>query len=529
MLVGSAALGTSAAEAAGDPRDWPSRPNFLIMLTDQERHAQHWPPGLLEKLMPSWSRLARHGLYFNRAYCSASECSPSRACIVTGEYENINGVPALPADGMPTLPGLPTIASVLGAAGYDVYWKGKWHLSFPEGFKGGPPSGEVWSAEDIAGLDEKYGMRQWNPPDAGNSAGAYTPAASKDEVARKADLATAGGGTANNDARILEGPEPGVEETAGFGASAMDLLQRLGATPKDRRRPFAVFVSFVNPHDITFFPNGWQDLAYEPGAWEDLGVELPPNADDDLATKPSIQKAYRDALDKVTPLDDGINSPANYINFYAHLHRTVEPHIEKTLDALDAFGLAEDTIVIRTADHGELGMSHGLREKAYTAYEEMIHVPLVISNPVLFPEPATTEALYTHVDMMATLADLAGAEPVGVGASMVPVMLDPEQTVQDDVLFAFDDSFLLDDLPGSHIRALRDTRWTYAVYYKPGGTTFEYELYDNDADPGQLNNLLHEPAPDIKDTWARLHGRLIDKMARAKAKPKGTDFPNEPA
>ena len=341
-------------------------------------------------------------------------------------------------------------------------------------------------------------------------------------------LATAGGGTANNDTRILEGPQPDVKETPGFGESVLDLLQRLGETPPDQRRPFALFVSFVNPHDITFFPNGWEDLDFGPEDLADLEVDLPPNAGDDLATKPSIQAIYRDALNKRSPLGGKNETAADYVKFYAHLHRTVEPHIQKTLDALDQHGMTEDTIIFRTADHGELGMSHGLREKAYTAYEEMIHIPLVVSNPRLYPEAALTDAIYTHVDLLPTLIDLAQAEPTGIGTSMIPVMLNPATSVQEDVLFAFDDSFLLEDLPGSHIRALRDGRWTYAVYYKPGDTKFEYELYDNDADPGQLDNLLYDPRPDITETWQRLHARLLEKMTQTKATPAGMTFPTDP-
>ena len=398
------------------------------------------------------------------------------------------------------------------------------------GFEGGPPSNEKWSADDIAGMEEKYGMHQWNPPDAGNAAGAYTPTAADDAVARAADLATAGGGTANNDLRILEGPQPDVKETPGFGESVLDLLQRLG----EMRRPNSAghsrcsFRSSIPTTSRSFPMDGktWVLVLTISPIWMSTYRPMP------RTTSPpsrASRRLYRDALNKVSPLGGKNATATDYVKFYAHLHRTVEPHIQKTLDALDQHGMTEDTIIFRTADHGELGMSHGLREKAYTAYEEMIHVPLVISNPRLFPEPARTEAIYTHVDLMPTLIDLAQAEPTGIGTSMIPVMLDPATSVQDDVLFAFDDVFLLKDLPGSHIRALRDRRWTYAVYYKPGDTTFEYELYDNDADPGQLVNLLHDPQPDIKETWQRLHSRLLEKMVQTKATPAGMTFAADPS
>lgn len=125
----------------------------------------------------------------------------------------------------------------------------------------------------------------------------------------------------------------------------------------------------------------------------------------------------------------------------------------------------------------------------------MIHVPLVISNPVLFPRPKSTDAFYSHVDLLPTLASLAQAKPVGVGKSMLPVILKPDISVQDNVLFTFDDSFLLDsNTPVSHIRALREGDWTYAVYYGTTGVP-KYELYNLESDPFQMENLVNIKTP----------------------------------
>ena len=529
LLIGSTVLGCgSSLEQVINPQvsDRVRLPNILVILTDQERRHVHWPVGLLESLMPSWSRLKQNGISFNRAYAASAQCSPSRACLITGEYSNVNGVPTLPDAGMPTVSDLPNIATVLEESGYDVFWKGKWHLSFPLGFQGGPPSAEVWTEADIEPLQTNYRMQDWNPPDCGNAAGAFTPSAADDPVARAATISTAGGGNANNDGRILSGAEAG--QTQGFGDSILDFFEQVSSVPREQRRPFAVFLSLVNPHDITFFPDAWEDLGYTADQFAGLGVPLPPNFADDLTTKPSVQTAYRDAFDANSPLDGGDNTPLNYGNFYAYLHSVVEPHIQQALDALEQYGLTEDTLVVRTADHGELGLSHGLREKSYSAYEEMINVPLVVSNPVLFPQSTSTDALYSHVDLLPTLAELAQAPPVGVGKSLVPVLLDANASVQESVLFAFDDNFLLDDIPGSHIRAIREQAWTYAVYYGSDGTGFEFELYDLQSDPNQMINLLFNPSPEIIPQWLRLHQVLIQKMAETNSAPLGFVFPTDP-
>jgi choline-sulfatase len=134
-----------------------------------------------------------------------------------------------------------------------------------------------------------------------------------------------------------------------------------------------------------------------------------------------------------------------------------------------------------------------MREKAYTVYEEMIHVPLIVHNPKIYPEPLETEALYDHLDLMPTILDLAGVanpQSYALGNSIVPVMKDPATHVQDHTIFSFDDLFFLPaNIPGGHIRAVREGDWTYAVYFGLDGSGLEYELYNIKSDPGELHNL----------------------------------------
>ena len=307
-------------------------------------------------------------------------------------------------------------------------------------------------------------------------------------------------------------------------------------------------MSLVNPHDIGAYPGNlitppaWQQVGYKREDFAHLGIKLPPNYADDLSNKPSIQKLARDNYDKFAPLD-GPDAQEEYINFYAYLHKVVDKHITTVLDTLEETGLMDNTIILRFADHGEGGLSHGFREKAYTAYEEMIHVPLIVHNRRLYPEPLETMAFYDHRDLLPTILDLAGvrdAESYGIGKSIVPVMQDPSKSVQDHTLFSFDDVFFVPPTaPNSHIRAMREGDWTYAAYFsldggggKPadsakGGNAgamaksmppayVEYELYNVQNDPGQMNNLLHgAPTEDVRKEWARLH----DKLAQVSTTP----------
>ncbi len=215
-----------------------------------------------------------------------------------------------------------------------------------------------------------------------------------------------------------------------------------------------------------------------------------------------------------------------------------------------------NTVVLRFADHGEGGLSHGMREKSYTAYEEMIHVPLIVHNPRLYPEPLETMAFYDHRDLLPTILDLAGvrdAESYGIGKSIVPVMQDPSKSVQDHTLFSYDDVFFVPPTaPGGHIRAMREGDWTYAVYFSMdgGGETtdsakggksdtpnslptpphMEYELYNIQSDPGQMNNLLHgKPTEDVRKEWVRLHDKLTQHLVDAGNLPNGFQWPLWPA
>ena len=117
-------------------------PNLVLIITDQERTPMHWPEGFADRHMPSRARLARHGVSFDQATCNTTMCSPSRATLLTGLMPAQHRViDTLTADGPFSAtetvlsPELPNLASMLRAAGYDVQYRGKWHLSRgrPEG------------------------------------------------------------------------------------------------------------------------------------------------------------------------------------------------------------------------------------------------------------------------------------------------------------------------------------------------------------------------------------------------------------
>jgi choline-sulfatase len=197
-----------------------------------------------------------------------------------------------------------------------------------------------------------------------------------------------------------------------------------------------------------------------------------------------------------------------------------DKHIGTVLDTLEETRLMDDSIVLRFSDHGEGDLPHGMREKAYTVYEEMVHIPLIVHSRRLFPEPSETDAFYNHLDLLRTILELAGirnANSYAIGNSSAPVIVDPSRHTQDHLLFSFDDDFFLPyGFPGGHIRALIDGDWTYAAYFGLDGGRLEYELHDRKTDRGQMKNLLFAPpSADVKKEWSRLQEKMTQRFIEA--------------
>jgi arylsulfatase A-like enzyme len=504
--------------AFGDLR---KKPNLLLIVTDQEREVMHWPEGWAEQNLPARARLLRHGLHFTRAQCNTAACSPSRATFLTGLYPAQHGVKNLlrcddPNDQvqsrLPVLPSrLPNLATIMREAGYHVVLKGKFHLSRPVAYNRGMKR-HYWSDGDVAHLAERYGFHGWNPPD----------------MSDPQSLSDLGGGAINNDGRFVDG-----SGTAAGHVRSFDELHRQSAVhflnTYDGDKPFCLIVALVNPHDVQEYPGrGVRGASLSPtfvkGGYrlEDfahLPIDLPPNVDDDLSTKPSVHASFRQFLAIGTGHVRTRERQLTYARFYAYLNQQVDAQILKLLDALDVNGLTDDTIVIRTSDHGELGMSHGrMRQKFYNVYRETLNVPLIVSNPRLYPRAQTTDAFASLIDVVPTLTTVAGVpEPQRFtfkGLDLSPILSNPNASVQDVLHFTYEDDAF--PVTGADcIRAIVERDWKYAVYYDPfTGAPTEYEMYDLGRDPLEMTNLAHAAhrtaSADVER--ARLHRRLTEVM-----------------
>lgn len=473
--------------------------NLVLIITDQERTPLHWPEGYADERLPTRARLLAHGVEFTNATCNTSMCSPSRATLLTGLMPAAHGVVDTLTENGPVSAtetelrrDLPNLGTMLREAGYDVHWRGKWHLNK------GADGRLTPTPDDLAA----YGFEGWVGPDAGGDS----------------EPPNFGGGRANHDANYI--------------AQAVEFLEDRATRP--HARPFCLVVSLVNPHDVLAFPIQWSDDYTE----QDLDgeIRLPPSADEDLVSnrKPSVHHRLGAAIDMAVGAFEDDAQRTQYANFYANLVERIDAQIAPIIDWFyDEDGrptdLGNDTLIVRISDHGELAMSHGgLRQKAFNVYEETLRVPLIFANPRLAPAGGAACAHPASlVDLVPTVAGLLGVEaPGGLhGTDLSALVRDPEaEPVQDDVLFTFDDLHagtglvpeLFPGIPG-RIRCIRERRFKYARYFSSDDPTLvEYEMYDLAEDPDELENLAHPDhpryhEPEIVAERARLAARLADR------------------
>jgi arylsulfatase A-like enzyme len=293
-------------------------------------------------------------------------------------------------------------------------------------------------------------------------------------------------------------------------------------------------VSLLNPHDIAYFPRGFSVDVKRP----DWQVKLPLNFEDDPATKPEVHRQYGNgaALVRGGIAKDDTATWLRLLNTYCDLIVNTDENYAALIKALHDSGGMEDTVIIRTSDHGELGASHRGVGKGPTIYDEQVRMPLSISWPKRFRHQGSrTAALADSVDILPTCLELAGVAspttryPWLGGQSLVAAIDDPAgATGKDFTLSTCDEVWSPQDFSGvgrpwkRHLRAALSGRLKIARYVAMAGKPQtelqddqEYELYDLHEDPYELRNLARDPAykPLLDDMIVRLR-ELEDERFR---------------
>ncbi len=306
-------------------KDAANKPNILLIMVDQMREMQ-WD-ALAQKL-PNITALRAESIKFGSYYTAANMCEPARSSIVTGLYGHQHL--CLVTQQSHLHPDFLTYGDGLRDVGYYTRWMGKWHLS-----------------EDSSNFDP-YGFS----------------------------------GSIKNDP--VGAPAQGQTRDPQIAQEFIDWLPT-----HDDTKPWCCTVSFVNPHDIMWYPRFTEAIPQQkdpPSVYNNIpaNYETPQELND--RKKPKLQTASQ------TIAAQGFGSMRysgvgykqewiEYLDLYLHLQTMVDEQIGRVLAALNASKYKQNTIVIFTADHGEYCGSHGMRGKGAGVYEEAIHVPFCIKDP----------------------------------------------------------------------------------------------------------------------------------------------------
>ena len=348
------------------------RYNILFLTTDQTYAHVPFPEGYE---LPNRRRLEEAGLVFESYQVNTALCTPSRSVMFTGTHAVQNGM--WDNTNMAWIDDLDpekirTVGHMLRDAGYYTAFKGKWHLSTITG-------------EHTRDALEPYGFSDYQ--DFGEIWG---------EV------------------------RDGYERDGEIAADAAGWLTG-GAGEIGDSQPWFLAVNFCNPHDIMFFDaDGTGDTQVsdlmqittepdDPIYQQQWDVELPASFDDPLDQHPEAVRYYRRLCDisyGEMPTDRH-DMWKRYLNYYLNCLRDVDRHIGTVLDALEASGQADRTIIVYTADHGDMVASHGMRQKGAIPFREVWNVPFVVVHPD-YGGGRTTDAFGTSVDIAPTLLRWAG-------------------------------------------------------------------------------------------------------------------------
>ncbi|MCC6537789.1 MAG: sulfatase [Bryobacterales bacterium] len=352
------------------------RPNILFIMSDD--HASHAIGAYGSKIneTPNIDRLAKGGLRLDNCFVTNSICTPSRACILTGQYSHVNGVKTL-SDAID--PKTTHVGHLLRNAGYQTAMIGKWHLQTnPEGF-------DYWRVLPGQGL---Y----------------YDPVFIHQDGTRKK----------------YEGYC--TDLIADF---TLDWLK----TGRDKSKPFFLMCHHKAPHREWTPPKKYQDWL------KDEKVPEPDNLYEDISKRSAAaQRATLRVGDDMTKTDLKVDRPAGlegralrqwayqlYIKDYLRCIRSVDDNVGRVLDYLDAEGLTEDTLVIYTSDQGFFLGDHGWYDKRFM-YEETMRMPLLARYPKAIKPGSTNRDIILNIDFAPTFLALAGQKAPAVmqGESFLP-------------------------------------------------------------------------------------------------------------
>ena len=460
--------------------------NMLFLMTDQHRLDTLGCYGNPRARTPNLDALASEGTRFDNCFTPTAICTPARASLLTGwapfrhkllaNYErNVGYLEDLADEQF-------TFAGALAERGYNLGLVGKWHggvrrSAADYGFQGPQLPGwhnPVDHPDYLAYLEER----------------GLPPYAIRDEMRGTAPNGNPGNLLA---ARLQQPLEATFEHY--LTTRTIEMLERFAAEHDRDGAPFFLATHFFGPHLPYLLPDAYFDM-FAPEQ-----VALPDSVQETFAGKPPVQRNYSDhwAFDTMRP-EDSRKLIAVYWGYVA----LIDEQIGRIRRALDELGLAEDTAVCFTADHGEFTGSHRLHDKGPAMYDDIYRIPGLLKVPGA-PAGQVREEFTSLTDFTATILELADLDPSPAvdSRSLLPLARGEDVAWRDE---------LVAEYHGHHFpypqRMLRDAR--YKLVVNPESWN---ELYDLRTDPHELHNRYDQPElrPVREDMLRRLYRALRER------------------
>ena len=474
-----------ARAQSGAPAQQPL--NVLFIMSDQHNARAlgcygNGYGGASPSMTPNLDQLAAEGVRFTNAFCTSPQCSPSRYSILTGRWPHNHG---LRWNGIWEPRDQTTFPSLFRAAGYETATIGKHHMMWldymPRPF-----------VEDL-GFDRVADFDDYLRHCGSHQQLVYSFVGNYWTMPGLPYLLQATGYTFNTNEFHMPGYWADevirfLEKRASLGPSAS---------------PFVCFYSMYLPHTPVLpggpaDPQDWAHAYHPPGQ---LG--LPPNQGKVASTWALANKQSQ--YSSVT--DDEWQETLSY---YYGLVLQIDWNIGRVLQRLEELGLAQNTLVVYTSDHGDMASEMSCWEKGSGHYDATTRVPLIVRLPGVLPPQTTSDALVSTLDLFPTITELAGI-PVpdqvraGLdGRSLVDLILRGESSVDwRTEVFAESGS---PELPGIKRGRMVRTKTAKYVYHELLGGQEEY--YDLAADPFEIDNLINDPNPSIQLAIADLRSRM---------------------
>lgn len=412
-------------------------PNVVVVLTDDQNLAS---AASMDRVRAFGERAVR----FTNAFATTPLCAPSRASLLTGLQADRHGITGnfLAA---PTFDASSTVATWFDDAGYTTALFGK-YMNFAHALTAVPPGWDEWQV--LIGED--------------------------------------GGGNGYTDYRIDEngvlvshGGPPREYSTDLLAGRVVSFLRKHVHEPL-----FVVFSPFA-PHTPAIPARRHEGTLSQIAPWR------PPNwREADISGKPSWVQFMKATWTPNVTLETDRFRIAQLESL-----RAVDEAFGRIESLLETLGIADNTVLVFTSDHGIHWGEHWWSSK-FTAYEESIRVPLAIRYPVLQPQPLVRDELVLNIDLAPTLADLAGVTipPDRDGTSAAALVRGEDVAWREDFAMRNWSPFIVPEWRG--------VRGERVKYVRLGSTTFAEELYDLENDPHELVNLVFDPA----------HASLLDQM-----------------